>query len=127
MKKLLVVGVLSAAMLSLSFNAMANYNGNHQANSGGFVSQSTSVTSVSNVDNLPNDSTIIIEGFIVRNITHNVYEFKDDSGSIRVKIDNDKWNGLNISSDTKIRIEGRVDNHLVQDEINVDRISLVGQ
>ncbi len=127
MKKLLVVGVLSAAMLSLSFNAMANYNGNHQANSGGFVSQSTSVTSVSNVDNRPNDSTIIIEGFIVRNITHNVYEFKDDSGSIRVKIDNDKWNGLNISSDTKIRIEGRVDNHLVQDEINVDKISLVGQ
>lgn len=127
MKKLLVVGVLSAAMLSLSFNAMANYNGNYQANSGGFVSQSTSVTSVSNVDNLPNDSTIIIEGFIVRNITHNVYEFKDDSGSIRVKIDNDKWNGLNISSDTKIRIEGRVDNHLVQDEINVDKISLVGQ
>ncbi|WP_368879600.1 YgiW/YdeI family stress tolerance OB fold protein [Proteus terrae] len=127
MKKLLVVGVLSAAMLSLSFNAMANYNGNHQANSGGFVSQSTSVTSVSNVDNRPNDSTIIIEGFIVRNITHNVYEFKDDSGSIRVKIDNDKWNGLNISSDTKIRIEGRVDNHLVQNEINVDKISLVGQ
>ncbi|HIE5766478.1 TPA: YgiW/YdeI family stress tolerance OB fold protein [Proteus mirabilis] len=127
MKKLLVVGVLSAAVLSLSFNAMANYNGNHQVNSGGFVSQSTSVTSVSNVDNLPNNSTIIIEGFIVRNITHNVYEFKDDSGSIRVKIDNDKWNGLNVSSDTKIRIEGRIDNHLVQDEINVGRISLVGQ
>ncbi|QPB79255.1 NirD/YgiW/YdeI family stress tolerance protein [Proteus sp. GOKU] len=127
MKKLLMVGVLSAAVLSLSFNAMANYNENHQANSGGFVSQSTSVTSISNVDNLPNNSTIIIEGFIVRNINHNVYEFKDDSGSIRVKIDNDKWNGLNVSSDTKIRIEGRVDNHLVQDEINVGRISLVGQ
>ncbi|HEK2896875.1 NirD/YgiW/YdeI family stress tolerance protein [Proteus terrae] len=127
MKKLLMVGVLSAAVLSLSFNAMANYNENHQANSGGFISQSTSVTSISNVDNLPNNSTIIIEGFIVRNINHNVYEFKDDSGSIRVKIDNDKWNGLNVSSDTKIRIEGRVDNHLVQDEINVGRISLVGQ
>ncbi|EMO4162747.1 NirD/YgiW/YdeI family stress tolerance protein [Morganella morganii] len=123
MKKLLLAGLLGGAVFGLSANVLANVNHNNQSAGGGFASQAAQVISVSNANNQPDDSRVIIEGFIIRNISHNLYEFKDDSGITRVKIDKDKWNGLIVSPDTKIRIEGRVDNHLIEHEINAEKIS----
>ncbi|MBT0460017.1 NirD/YgiW/YdeI family stress tolerance protein [Morganella morganii] len=123
MKKLLLAGLLGGAVFGLSANVLANVNHNNQSSGGGFASQTAQVVSVSNANNQPDDSRVIIEGFIIRNISHNLYEFKDDSGITRVKIDKDKWNGLIVSPDTKIRIEGRVDNHLIEHEINAEKIS----
>lgn len=122
MKKLLLAGLLGGAVFGLSANVLANVNHNNQSAGGGFASQTAQVVSVSNANNQPDDSRVIIEGFIIRNISHNLYEFKDDSGITRVKIDKDKWNGLIVSPDTKIRIEGRVDNHLIEHEINAEKI-----
>lgn len=122
MKKLLLAGLLGGAVFGLSANVLANVNHNNQSAGGGFASQTAQVVSVSNANNQPDDSRVIIEGFIIRNISHNLYEFKDDSGITRVKIDKDKWNGLIVSPDTKIRIEGRIDNHLIEHEINAEKI-----
>ena len=122
MKKLLLPGLLGGAVFGLSANVLANVNHNNQSAGGGFASQTAQVVSVSNANNQPDDSRVIIEGFIIRNISHNLYEFKDDSGITRVKIDKDKWNGLIVSPDTKIRIEGRIDNHLIDHEINAEKI-----
>ena len=122
MKKLLLAGLLGGAVFGLSANVLANVNHNNQSAGGGFASQTAQVVSVSNANNQPDDSRVIIEGFIIRNISHNLYEFKDDSGINRVKIDKDKWNGLIVSPDTKIRIEGRIDNHLIDHEINAEKI-----
>ncbi|HCU0879581.1 NirD/YgiW/YdeI family stress tolerance protein [Morganella morganii] len=122
MKKLLLAGLLGGAVFGLSANVLANVNHNNQSAGGGFASQTAQVVSVSNANNQPDDSRVIIEGFIIRNISHNLYEFKDDSGITRVKIDKDKWNGLIVSPDTKIRIEGRIDNHLIDHEINAEKI-----
>ena len=124
MKKLLLAGLLGGAVFGLSANVLANVNHNNQSAGGGFASQAAQVISVSNANNQPDDSRVIIEGFIIRNISHNLYGFKDDSGITRVKIDNEKWNGLNVSPETKIRVEGRIDNHLIQHEINAERVSL---
>ncbi|MEY1424180.1 NirD/YgiW/YdeI family stress tolerance protein [Morganella morganii] len=122
MKKLLLAGLLGGAVFGLSANVLANVNHNNQSAGGGFASQTAQVVSVSYANNQPDDSRVIIEGFIIRNISHNLYEFKDDSGITRVKIDKDKWNGLIVSPDTKIRIEGRIDNHLIDHEINAEKI-----
>ncbi|MEM8208979.1 NirD/YgiW/YdeI family stress tolerance protein [Morganella morganii] len=122
MKKLLLAGLLGGAVFGLSANVLANVNHNNQSAGGGFASQTAQVVSVSNANNQPDNSRVIIEGFIIRNISHNLYEFKDDSGITRVKIDKDKWNGLIVSPDTKIRIEGRIDNHLIDHEINAEKI-----
>ncbi|WP_274370620.1 YgiW/YdeI family stress tolerance OB fold protein [Morganella morganii] len=122
MKKLLLAGLLGGAVFGLSANVLANVNHNSQSAGGGFASQTAQVVSVSYANNQPDDSRVIIEGFIIRNISHNLYEFKDDSGITRVKIDKDKWNGLIVSPDTKIRIEGRIDNHLIGREINAEKI-----
>ncbi|AWC94363.1 TPA: NirD/YgiW/YdeI family stress tolerance protein [Morganella morganii subsp. morganii] len=122
MKKLLLAGLLGGAVFGLSANVLANVNHNNQSAGGGFASQTAQVVSVSNANNQPDDSRVIIEGFIIRNISHNLYEFKDDSGITRVKIDKDKWDGLIVSPDTKIRIEGRIDNHLIDHEINAEKI-----
>ncbi|HCM63523.1 MAG TPA: hypothetical protein DIT05_13415 [Morganella sp. (in: Bacteria)] len=127
MRKVLLGLLLSSAVFGLSAKAIAHVADNSPAAGGGFISQSSQIINVSQANDLPNDSYVMVEGYIVRNVSHNLYEFKDDSGITRVKIDNKKWNGLNISPDVKIKIEGKIDNHLIQHEINVEKVSLAAK
>lgn len=127
MKKSLVAVLLGSAVFGLSANAIAHVADNSPAAGGGFTSQASQVMSVSQANDLSNDSYVMMEGYIVRNVSHDLYEFKDDSGVTRVKIDNKKWNGLRVSPNVKIRIEGKVDNNLIQHEINVEKVSLAAK
>ena len=52
--------------------------------------------------------------------------FKHDSGSIKIQIDDDDWNGLTVGPDDKVEIQGEVDTHMVKPtDIEVDIIRLV--
>jgi uncharacterized protein (TIGR00156 family) len=100
-----------------------------QAQSGGFVGADSSpfVTAVTAADR-PNESNVRLVGHLIEKLGDERYLFRDDSGTIVVEIDDDDWNGVQASSETRVEISGEVDREwrLLQreTEIDVDSITL---
>ena len=97
--------------------------------SGGFIGADSSpvVTAVTAADR-PNESNVRLVGFLIENLGDERYLFRDDSGTIVVEIDNDDWNGVQASAETRVEIAGEVDREwrILQreTEIDVDSVQL---
>lgn len=52
---------------------------------------------------------MVLEGNIIRQVGHELYEFRDSSGTVYVDIDNKYWMGQTASPADKIHIKGEVD------------------
>ncbi len=129
-----LIAVLFAGCSFAAFAAFAAF-----AQSGGLVSsESVSVqggfngpgaasqaTSVAQAKMRRDDAKVVLEGNIVRQVGNELYEFRDNSGSIYVDIDASYWRGQNISPNDKVRIEGDVDKDWNSVEIDVKRITLL--
>lgn len=64
---------------------------------------------VSQVQNLKDDTNVELKGYIVKSIGDEKYQFKDQTGSITVDIDDELWQGKPISAKTPITIIGEID------------------
>jgi uncharacterized protein (TIGR00156 family) len=97
------------------------------AQSGGFIGADSSpvVTAVTAADR-PNESNVRLVGQLIEKLGDEKYLFRDDSGTIVVEIDNDDWNGIEATSETRVEISGEVDREwrLLQREIEIDVDSL---
>ena len=67
------------------------------------------VSTVEQVQKMPDDVEVLLEGIIVEQIGRNTYTFKDKTGSIPVEIEVDEWNGFEVTDTTPVRIYGEVD------------------
>ncbi|MBQ9271155.1 MAG: NirD/YgiW/YdeI family stress tolerance protein [Alphaproteobacteria bacterium] len=47
------------------------------------------VSQVSDVQNMADDATVYIQGYLVQNLGNEMYMFQDDSGTIAIEIDDD--------------------------------------
>ncbi len=47
------------------------------------------VSQVSDVQNMADDTTVYIQGYLVQNLGNEMYMFQDDSGTIAIEIDDD--------------------------------------
>lgn len=47
------------------------------------------ISQVSDVNNMPEDTTVYIQGYLVQNLGNEMYMFQDDSGTIAIEIDDD--------------------------------------
>ncbi len=75
---------------------------------------------------MPDESYVILQGYIESSLGNEEYMFKDNSGSIKIEIDDDDWNGLNVNPNNKVEIQGEVDTHMMKPaDIEVDMIRLV--
>lgn len=45
------------------------------------------ISQVSDVNNMPEDATVYIQGYLVQNLGNEMYTFQDDSGTITIEID----------------------------------------
>ena len=77
------------------------------------------MVSVAEAKNMNDEARILIKGHIVSALGDEDYMFKDDSGSIKVEIDEDLWRGITVKPEDKVEILGEVDRHL-QKETSVD-------
>lgn len=122
MKKLFTV-----AVLALSTSAFAGFTGNNAtATNGGFNGPSfkqSSTTTVAKAKRAYDDTYVTLRGNITAKVGKEKYTFKDNTGSIRVEIDDDVWRGLNVTPKTKVTIYGKVDHDDGRVEIDVKRIS----
>lgn len=120
MKKLLSI----AALLAVSTSALAGFNENAQHNSqaGGYVGQVNKVT-VAQALEAKDKSYVSVEGSIVKRLGDDDYLFQDSTGSIKIEIDEDVWQGQNVAPNEKIRITGEVDNDWNEkSSIDVDKL-----
>jgi len=126
--KLLAASALLASCASLAFAAgYTGPNSGHSAQSGytGPGAAST-VTTVAAALKAANDTPAVLTGYITQRLRKKHYEFKDDSGTIQVEIDNDEWPAQPISETTQVRLYGEVEHKKWGGrEIDVDRVEIV--
>ncbi|MFG6080956.1 YgiW/YdeI family stress tolerance OB fold protein [Paracoccus litorisediminis] len=122
MKKILLA---AAMVITTSTMAFAQYRGPSdlkQVDEGTYVP-----TTVKQILAAPEDEAAVqLEGRLVRQVEKEVYTFRDDTGEIRVEIDEDDFPGTEVDENTVVRIEGEVDTHLRKEtDIDVDRVTIV--
>jgi uncharacterized protein (TIGR00156 family) len=90
---------------------------------GGFTGPSSlAVRTVSEVKNLPDDTNVMLEGKIERELGPERYLFNDGTDTVTVEIDREKWRGLTVGPEDVVVLYGEVDRSLRGVEIEVDRI-----
>jgi uncharacterized protein (TIGR00156 family) len=83
----------------------------------------TLVTAIE-VAKLPDDAEVRLVGYIVKNVGDEKYEFRDETGTIMVEIDDDDWNGVEVTPEQRVEITGEVDQEWQKTELDVDTIKL---
>ncbi|MXP57128.1 YgiW/YdeI family stress tolerance OB fold protein [Pantoea sp. Taur] len=124
--------LIALALGVVSFGALAQQGGFVSPqqpaagyNQGGFKGPAPGMVSAAQAKTLRDDSWVVLEGNIVRMISHELYEFRDASGSVNVEIDDKDWMGQNITPNDKVRLEGEVDKDWNSVEIDVKTVRVL--
>lgn len=115
-------------MKSLSLlAALVSVLGMAAAAQAGFVGPSNSEkATVAQAKEMADDTYVVLQGTIESSLGDEKYLFKDATGTIRVEIDDEDWQGLTVTPKDKVEIKGEVDTHLTKPaDIDVDSITLV--
>ncbi|ECD4175624.1 YgiW/YdeI family stress tolerance OB fold protein [Salmonella enterica subsp. enterica serovar Napoli] len=96
-----------------------------QTQGGGFVGPNGSSTTVESAKSLRDDAWVTLRGNIVERISDDLYVFKDATGTINVDIDHKRWNGLTVTPQDTVEIQGEVDKDWNSVEIDVKQIRKV--
>ncbi len=89
---------------------------------GGYTGPGPAVATAAQAKTLRDDTPVTMQGYIVQSLGGDKYVFRDDSGTIRVEIDHDKWGGLQIGPEDKVELRGEVDKDWNSVEIEVHQI-----
>ena len=92
---------------------------------GGFTGPSGAVTTVANAKSLRDDTWVTLRGKITERISDDLYKFQDASGTVNVDIDHKRWNGLTVTPQDTVEIQGEVDKDWNSVEIDVKQITKV--
>ena len=110
-----VLGVMGAATAFAGPNNMANNNMNNN--------NMIEVVTVEQVRAMPDDSPVIIRGYLLRQNGENSYVFQDTTGTINLEIDAEDWGGLTIAPTDFVEVWGEVDkNGMSMIEVDVSAI-----
>ncbi len=110
MKRLLI-----GTTLLLSLTANAEFIGE-----GG----TTEVTTIKNAIELRDDSRVIVEGHIVKQLKNELYLFKDATGEVEMEIDDEDFRNMKISADDKVRITAEVDSDWTTTSLEAEYVEL---
>ncbi|MGL5700662.1 MAG: YgiW/YdeI family stress tolerance OB fold protein [Kluyvera sp.] len=95
------------------------------AQGGGFVGPNSTVTTTANAKSMRDDTWVTLRGNIIERVSDDLYIFKDASGTVNVDIDHKRWNGLVVTPQDLVEINGEVDKDWNSVEIDVKQIRKV--
>ena len=122
MKKISTMAVLVAMTTATAFAGSGNM-ANNNINNNNMNNNMTEVVTVEQVRAMPDDSPVIIRGYLLRQNGENSYVFQDTTGTINLEIDAEDWGGLTISPTDFIEVWGEVDkNGMSMVEVDVSAI-----
>ena len=113
MKKILTILSL-AAMLPLA--AQAEFVG---------AGSTPALTTVAKALQAEDDSLVVLEGNILRQIDKKHYEFKDVSGTAKVEIDSKYLPAEKFTAQSKVRLQGKVDKEFSGRKIDVKQVEIL--
>nr|WP_154325413.1 YgiW/YdeI family stress tolerance OB fold protein [Pantoea sp. 201603H] len=123
MKKALFI--LLAGIASCNANARESGFVSHQDErytQGGFSGPAPSQTTAARAKTLPDDAWVVLEGELISQTGHELYAFRDSSGTVTVDIDDKRWMGQNAAHGDAVHVEGEVDRDWNRIEIDVKNI-----
>ena len=83
-------------------------------------SETVNPVTVAEAAKMPDESRVTLQGYIVSHLGGEDYTFKDESGSIKIEIDE------NVSPQDKVEVRGEVDTHKYKPtDIEVETIRLI--
>lgn len=91
-------------------------------NNGMMNNNQPAVWTVTEVMSLPDDTPVVMRGYITKNMGNNIFVFEDDSGTIMLEIDEEDWNGNTVRVDDIVTVYGNVDQGTNYTEIDVSSI-----
>jgi len=107
----------AAVILSLSFGANAAEGGfkagetpppQHKEDAGYKGSEDTGQTRISTIRDFRQGGYVTLEGYIVKKLGDNSYQFRDNSGTVRIDAPVESFKGKTYDSTDKIRVSGKV-------------------
>ncbi|HEX7034623.1 MAG TPA: NirD/YgiW/YdeI family stress tolerance protein [Pseudomonadales bacterium] len=108
------------AVLALAAASAAGH-----ANAQGDDPQNVRTVTAAEASDLPDDTHVRVEGRIVRSLGDEEYEFRDHTGTMRVEIDDDIWNGQ-IDPNRRVVLIGELDQDASDVEVEVNRVLPAG-
>ena len=121
--------IVCASLLAMGFAfsgvAMAGFQPNTPVNhhQGGFKGPSAGITTVAEALKAKDDSLVVLTGKIEKETEKEKYLFRDSTGAITVEIDNEDWQGQDVTPADTVVIHGEVDKEIMHaPEIDVDKI-----
>lgn len=122
MKKLSTIALSGLLLFSAAHANFQSTAPNNTSTKGGFVSGAETIVTVKQVMEMRDDVPVIVQGHIVQRMGDEKYLFEDNTGSIRVEIDDDEWRGQTVTPEDTIKLYGEVDRGIFKTEIDVDYI-----
>ncbi|WP_336218325.1 YgiW/YdeI family stress tolerance OB fold protein [Citrobacter amalonaticus] len=98
-----------------------------QTQNGGFVGPNGSSATVESAKSMRDDTWVTLRGNIVKRLSDDLYLFKDATGTINVDIDHKRWNGVTVTPQDTVEIQGEVDKDWNSVEIDVKQINKVNK
>ncbi len=90
---------------------------------GGYTGPGAAPMTVAEALKLGDEAWVSLTGRIDRQLGHENYQFRDDTGTVALEIDDDAWGGLTVGPNDVVVIHGEVDKDWTRFEIEVDRIA----
>lgn len=85
------------------------------------------VSSVAAALKAADDTPVVLEGRILRQVGKEKYLFSDGQSDIRVEIDAKDFPNVRVDENTRLRIRGEVEKDFLESpEIDVDRVEVLG-
>ncbi|MFT4654311.1 MAG: hypothetical protein ACI82S_001966 [Patiriisocius sp.] len=108
--------LIPLVLVLVTLNVSAQYTG---------PSKAGNKLAVSQIADARLGSYIVVTGNITSHLTEEYYSFQDETGQIRVEIENSVWQSREVASETKVRLLAEIDTGLSGRYLWVKSLELV--
>lgn len=88
----------------------------------GFFDESLAAKTVAAALKAEDNTFVILQGNIVKQLDKNEFIFKDASGEVEIEVSKRAWNGATVTPQDTIEIRGKVDKEWNNTEIDVKQV-----
>lgn len=111
-------GILAAGALLGPLPAQAQYTG-----PGATQTRATTIGEI--LENPVDDQDVVLDGYLIMQLSDDDYLFGDGTDQIRVDIDDDDFQNVSVGENTRVRIHGEVEfDYRGSPEIDVERLEV---
>lgn len=94
----------------------------HEKHHGGFFDESQAVKTVAALKEAKDDSLVLLQGKIVKQVGKDDFLFQDATGEVEVEVNRRAWHGQTITPNDVVEIRGKVDKDWDKTDVEVKHV-----